>query len=991
MQPPDEQDSERLLDPLEAAHLLGITAELLFAYVRNPPKARLGHDRRLRVVQHAGRTVLRKSDLDEFDAYLREPWSTCADDRPPIPSYIADYLKVECGGQCPRCGRGFKLETAHIGDYAHSLSHHHHNLIRLCSLCHEEFDAKRILPPNEIIAMKARLVARVRERLVERMQVSNLSAPSPERFFVGREIELEVLTAGLVEKRSICVRGVGGIGKTQLVLNALARIGENSTVFWVDVESFGTVAELEMRLRTALTSLETESAPAGMSSLLEGEADYIVFDGVEAIARTSPDEIVDFFSQLMSRSRSPGYVFTSQVELLGIDIELDLELRPLTQEWSLRVLEAAARSALGILDEDPDSYSFLLELAEGHPLTLKIIGGLLRFFKSARVVVERIKASGASVLLNPTRRRQTKATSLSVCIATAYSALQSEEQRGLFVLSHCPGGLFAAMFSLRSHYGISDADGVIAILAHWHLAEIENAGLPHQRIRVLSPIRAFVQHAFAEEVAGRADALVLELARDLSLWAAVLDERHIQLGDVAYGMARFAQEFSNLSHIFDESVRRSEANADFLEVIGSLASSLQVFCFLSGLSHRGMEIMRAGAAAASRLQKPAAASTLLLQLISLARRMGDDPEIRRTVQEICDLTKVSTHPDVWGDAAMARGFLAREEGRSTDAAREFSLARDYYDRSHSERHGERQETAGTGESKNERMLALALMEQASIYEHSSRPVEALRIYAQCLSLMEKTRDDVNYGCVLHQIGNCHSAMKQHEAAYRAYIEAAARFYDIGAAIHLSNSLGELGYVLIDFEPSPPPEHLLSVPLLEAGLVDMMEECVGAFRTDLNPLPAQECIRLVRKLFGVAVVVSFTPHNTLLRSFAAGLQEKFVRPLAEQLDRGERAAAEDGVSLMHIDVTAALIGSVSGPAQSAGIGQPAILPEIEHLARLCYRQYDWAWRAFRLFDWLATYLVRYRGVPGVTSESLLDAVKVAEETGTPFILQGVPST
>ena len=63
-------DSNLLLGPLEAAHLLGITQELLFAYVRNAPKGADG--RRLATSQHRGQTYFRRSELLNFDDYLKE-------------------------------------------------------------------------------------------------------------------------------------------------------------------------------------------------------------------------------------------------------------------------------------------------------------------------------------------------------------------------------------------------------------------------------------------------------------------------------------------------------------------------------------------------------------------------------------------------------------------------------------------------------------------------------------------------------------------------------------------------------------------------------------------------------------------------------------------------------------------------------------------------------------------------------------------------------
>ena len=91
----------KLLSVTEAAIHLGITKELLFAYIRNAPKKNLGEDRKLNTVEKNGQNYFTEEELISFDTYLKQPWSKSGEPRPAIPSYIKEYLKVEIGGKCP--------------------------------------------------------------------------------------------------------------------------------------------------------------------------------------------------------------------------------------------------------------------------------------------------------------------------------------------------------------------------------------------------------------------------------------------------------------------------------------------------------------------------------------------------------------------------------------------------------------------------------------------------------------------------------------------------------------------------------------------------------------------------------------------------------------------------------------------------------------------------------------------------------------------------
>ena len=79
------------------------------------------------------------------------------------------------------------------------------------------------------------------------------------------------------------------------------------------------------------------------------------------------------------------------------------------------------------------------------------------------------------------------------------------------------------------------------------------------------------------------------------------------------------------------------------------------------------------------------------------------------------------------------------------------------------------------------------------------------------------------------------------------------------------------------------------------------------------------------------------------------------------------------------------GSISGAPQVASGGASATLDEIRHLAFLAYKFYDWGWEVCRVFEWLAAYLARQRGVSQVDKDRLRTAAEAAAEDRQPFTL------
>ena len=944
----DSSVKHRELKPEEAAHLLGITPELLYSYVRNAPKSSLGHTRRLPSHQSSGTTIFFSSDLEAFDLYLREPWSESACDRPPIPKYIVDYLKAECGGQCARCGKGFKLENAHIEDYSQSLSHHHHNLIRLCSHCHEEFDSKKIIPSADIRAIKNRLIAQVRERIMRKQRLLEVSTrpPTPTPGFVGRKDELRDLRRALSHSRTICVRGPAGIGKSELVLKALSDSPNDREALWLEISAFSEVSDLEIHLANALRKPIIAQVASEIGPLLDSAPRCVVFDGIEAITPAKLECLEDWFSQLVRFTKTTVIVFTSQTRLHSVDVETDFELGPLSLEDSLALIQVNGGSNTfgqqdlkqGATIDEPTLG--LVKFCDGHALTLKIVSGLLRYFSGPSEVLEQIQRVGTAALKNPTRKTQTKSTSLTVALTVAYSSLGDPERRLVYMVSQCPAG---CMGWSPTFFQIADVPLTIASLRRWHILQVESYGAV-ERLFLLSPIRAFVEESYERDQPTLANDALLIVADNLSMLALILCHQYIQGGDIVYGIARFDHEFANFVYIFYKAHAHSDQDAEYLKCVGSLATSMQVFCFVSGFWDRGSKIMRIGAGASLRLGMASSASGLLLHSIVLSRRAGNDPilQLQKTVDQIVEIAKAESTAHLLGNAAMARGELALISGKLDEAYEYFTTACEQYKLGISERSAESNATQMKSrldedgiKSDDDHMLALALMEQGFVREHTNQPSDALVAYREAAERMQRDGDMLNLGSVLHQIGNCNCYLKDYNSALDAYVKAATIFSTIGVREHLTNSVSEIGNLFIEHELDVDVAHLLTNDCLEACIPDLLTDISAAFvRSTPVQFDQRACLGALRKLFGLISLFSYIPSRELLQDLAEGLREKVLAPLIRRRASSSRLPPSfDDVLIMYLDVMTAICGSIRAGEPKRRRPPKSLQTEIEHLARL----------------------------------------------------------
>jgi tetratricopeptide (TPR) repeat protein len=370
-------------------------------------------------------------------------------------------------------------------------------------------------------------------------------------------------------------------------------------------------------------------------------------------------------------------------------------------------------------------------------------------------------------------------------------------------------------------------------------------------------------------------------------------------------------------------------------------------------------------------------------------------QLQNTVDQIVEIAQTEGTAHLSGNAAMAMGELALINGKLDEAYKHFSTASEQYKVGISERSAEPSTTEGKSildedgiGSDDDHMFALALMQQGFVLEHTNQPLEALVAYREAVELMKRDRDMLNLGSVLHQMGNCHCRLKQYEPALDEYAKAANIFIAIGVRGHLSNSVSEIGHLFIEHDTGTDISLLLTPECLEASIEDLLADvstCYSSVRS--GRLHEQACVSALRKAFGIIALFSCIPNRILLQSLATRLREEVVIPLRENRTSSVRLMRSfSDVLIMYLDVIVAICGSIRAGEPKGKRSPKTLLTEIEHLARLCYELSDFAWDAFKVFDWLAMYITRVYRIKDITPGTLLVAIESTVLSNTPFKLK-----
>lgn len=957
-------EDEKLLTPLEAAYHFGITTELLFQFT----KRRFGRSeglRALKTVEHKGQTRFSLSELNAFDSLIGGPWSNSSKDRPAIPKAILDHLRAESRNQCARCGSGIGVDSAHIRPWKDSRSHHPHNLIRICSACHREHDSQHSLSTEELQALKDRLIARTRANLQERMQPlhRHLRPPRPLRDFVGREGELETLIDALRSGRSATIFGVAGIGKSELMLQALDRCDTGRPVLWCNIEQYRRVTDIMSALRTALSIEGVEGSDEQLPSRLDAIHACVVFDGIEQSGLDNLDEFEDAVYTLFRLTSDTQFVSTSQVLLHRLPAETRLKLGGLE--------EAASRTLLvHSCNEDDDSIyghaDGLLDFCDGHALTIRLAGALTAHYGSTAAALDAICRRGVESVGLPGRSRHTRRTNLELCLQTAYEALSPSSRQLLWALAEAPAGVWTQYIA----HECLELDGIAdawASLRKWHFVEVTYIDDNLSRTRVLNPVRLYVTDRGRQESLCLYEETVRRAVRGFAMMVAVLELNYDTPEDTPYALQRFGHELPNLLHVLDVAQERTE-DEELVKIALSVVQSLMRFFFVLRLPEQGADVLYGATDLAIRTGHSERASVLAMQLLTLAQRAGDKSLFTK-VQTIVDhIASATTDLEVLSNVAMCRALAAQCSKDFPEAERQARQAFKGYRAVGRSLKG-KTEAGGDLQLKrqglhNDISNALAMLGFALLYQEKYE--EAARAYRHSLQHQRGASIGVNRGQALHQIGNCESNLGNHEAAAKLYLEAARIFHFIGMEEYLSNAFGELGYALLDVD-LPEVQDQLHDEMVDLALVDLNKDIARVF-APARPLDHQQCIGMIRKVFGTEILLSLTGYGEKLGPFCTKLGNETLVEIANQIDTGTRDK-DDSFPIVMLDTALRLGVLIAECETELRVNGDVVEATVGSILRTVCEAHKWLQDTIRMLDWNAIYLARRLRFKGIDSDRM----------------------
>lgn len=940
--------SPSFLDAKAASLYLRITPELLFYYVRYGAKGRNG--KRLPTVDGTTTTRFSKSDLDAYDVYLQEPWPSPEGKRAEIPTGVRDYLKIEAGGMCARCGAGSPLEDAHIIDWETSRSNHHHNLVRLCKNCHGMYDTGAI-SRSEIDRIKASVVERVQRRITgaRRTQWPISAAPPVAPHLLGRESELSEAVDALRSGESLIILGVGGIGKTQLALHALRTAIRERPIVWVSIDTFGDTS-------TVSDSFLAQAQAAGIEledgkPLLDEARACVVFDGIERLGR-GQDEVSDLLERLLSDYTDTIILVTSQVRIPWLQFGLELRLGPISDGASVNLLGVGADDV-----GHETSIKKLLEFADGHPLTLRILTAVVRHYGGTDAAVERLERLGAEAVSMPRRQQHSERTSLLHCLNLAYSLLSVTERRLLWLVASSPGGLRPGLHDLDNLIG-SQAIAAAAELRAWNLVDLfiddvfENGSPARIVIFMLSPIRAFVNFTSQQEPLDGMMNLKIAFCRSETLLVRFIQGELLQGNAIDAGKALMERELPNAMAAFEIAADHAEVHRDFLDVVVALANATMMTFFTSGRFEAGQSLMRRASDTAARYGPLTDAIQFLLQMQVLAERAFNREAASFALAEAERIGADAEGVDL-GLLRLLQASAAEFGGDYDQAIRLAQEAVDMLQRLN----GPKGEWVWSGRFQ----LARAL-------EFGGRPAEALPLYHNALEAVEEYGDPVNKGSILHHIGNCEAYAGRWQAAVDAYCEAAEQFVQLEAVEFISNALGEAGVIIhrVNLLNGLPNRQIIA-----AGLDDIVDQI--ALLLSKEQFGGRNPRVTFRKFGGVVSLALHTGNRDLLGNVADGMYWRFIEPLEQQVDNRPDWLK---VLIFHIQWMIRFLQFLCFGIQREG---PLSSGELFILAQLAGRAF--VMDLMTVSDWLASYLQRRCRMADTASADALWMMRLDENEAT----------
>jgi predicted ATPase/class 3 adenylate cyclase len=322
--------------------------------------------------------------------------------------------------------------------------------------------------------------------------ISNTNLPRPASSFVGRERELEQVTARLRGRvRLLTLSGPGGSGKTRLAIEAASELVPDfgAGVFWVGL------APLRDPILVSETIAQTLGAKDGLVAHIGERELLLLLDNLEQVVEAAPQ-----FGSLLEACPNLKLLVTSR-ELLRIRGEVEYAVPPLVE------LEAVELFCKRAQVKPEETIAELCRRLDNLPLAIELAAARTSVLSPAQIL-ERL--SERLDLLKGGRDAEARQQTLRATIEWSHDLLSDDEQT-----------LFARLAVFRGGCTLEAAEAVAEADLDTLQSLVDKSLVRHtdERFSMLEMIREYAQERLVgggetAELRRRHAMYVLRLAED---------------------------------------------------------------------------------------------------------------------------------------------------------------------------------------------------------------------------------------------------------------------------------------------------------------------------------------------------------------------------------------------------------------------------------------------------------------------------------------------
>jgi tetratricopeptide (TPR) repeat protein len=365
--------------------------------------------------------------------------------------------------------------------------------------------------------------------------------PSRPYYWVDRPVEIDEIATRLASGRLVTVRGMPGIGKTEVACEAADRVITKAAfpleALWIALDDLRTVDDLRERIAAWIGVHDPDVPDWRLAKAIGARRAVWILDNAEDLIRVDGAGLRSFLDAILETCPGIKLLITSQRPLGNLHVEHEdtyVVHRIEDLDTCQRLFDKASGNTLGDRLHGEETRA-LLELLDGHPRSLVLVAGQIRDGGANLAnTLARLRERGDEAVLAAELLEsgtdwddhdRLRAERLVSSLHLAYRPL----------LEHAPGAaeLFAWLGALPAGLPVAlasaifgeDAPERIATLSRCSLVEFRGTD---ERLELPTPVRWYAERRLDADIPAERQAELL--ARTLEAIASLMTAAYDRLG-----------------------------------------------------------------------------------------------------------------------------------------------------------------------------------------------------------------------------------------------------------------------------------------------------------------------------------------------------------------------------------------------------------------------------------------------------------------------------